>query len=534
MRHDSFMSVRLIPKGQPLSEGPTYQNPSSIERLILVIPPQLGLLEGFANGVISLANYVGGHLPELTIETLDLGLTSETALRATIEAALAEVQGAVMVGISTTTASYQSALIVAGAFRSVRPDCVVVFGGHHASTQGPVVLSAHKGLVDIIVHDEGEVALTSLIEKFPDLGQVPGISYVEPSGKIRRNRPAQLLSEEALDSIHPDLEHGQLSSAPGKFDHITYVSARGCPLRCSFCSEAGQAIRAKSVPAILADIRHLVVDLGYRSIAIEDNFFAHSRKRTIEICSALAELRTEVEFGWDCQTRVESLDRPGLIRAMQHAGCTAVYIGVEALNEDHLLYLGKSRSPKRYLQRLSQRVVPDLLASRIDCFINLQLGLPDEDQRHRVRSLEHLAILGRLALAAGKLITVFPQLHVVYPGTQHFREAVRQDRFGPETESVFERFTAWENQQQPIFRWLGEHFAHGVGGIPEGILEVAALRRGTFQVDPQRVMEVSTYLRRIEDLPGISVFRYGSFLAKPQEQAEPKCSGSNELDFAAG
>jgi len=125
---------------------------------------------------------------------------------------------------------------------------------------------------------------------------------------------------------------------------------------------------------------------------------------------------------------------------------------------------------------------------------------------------------------------------VVYPGTQHFREAVRQDRFGPETESVFERFTAWEARQQPIFRWLGEHFAHGVGGIPEGILEVEALRRGIFKVDPERVMEVSTYLRNIEDLPGISVFRYGSYLARPQGQDDLKCLGSrsDELDLAAG
>jgi hypothetical protein len=505
-----------------------------IDRLLLVIPPQLGLLEGFANGVISLANYVGGQLPEIAIETLDLGVTPDRLLPRVIEQAIGGIPGRVMVGISTTTASYQSTLNVARIVRSTREDCVIIFGGHHASTQAQTIFCSHPGLVDIVVHDEGEVALTSVIELYPELGTVPGISYVGSSGEIQRNKPAPPLTEPQLDRIHPDLLHGRLRSAPGKFDHITYVSARGCPLRCSFCSEAGWAIRAKTVPAVVADIRHLVADLGYRDIAIEDNFFAHSRKRTLEICEGLTELRREVKFGWDCQTRVESLDRPGIIPALERAGCTAVYIGVESLNPDQLEYLGKSRSPKRYLQRLSQRVVPDLLASSIDCYINLQLGLSGEDETHRGQSLLELTRLGRLAVAAGKQITVFPQLHVVYPGTQHFREAIRQSRFGPDTESVFERFTAWESRQQPVFRWLGEHFAHGVGGIPEGILEVEALRRGEFQVDPESVLEVSTYLRQIEEVPGIAVFRYGSFLAKPQGRSDNQDSPSYEFSLAAG
>ena len=266
--------------------------------------------------------------------------------------------------------------------------------------------------------------------------------------------------------------------------------------------------------AVVRDIRHLVEDLGYRRIAIEDNFFAHSRKRTLELCSALEELRRDLDFTWDCQTRVESMDRRGLLAAMERAGCEAVYLGVEALNEEQLLYLGKTRRPDGYLQALQDRVVPSLLASRVDCYINLQLGLPGETDSHRNETLEGLRALGSMAFERGREITIFPQLHVVYPGTQHFHEGVKEGRFGDDGYRVFEEFTRWEARQKPILTWLGEHFAHGVGGLPEGILLAEKLREGRFEVNPDRVFEVSTYLRAMEQAPGIRVFRYGAYLAK--------------------
>ena len=125
-----------------------------------------------------------------------------------------------------------------------------------------------------------------------------------------------------------------------------------------------------------------------------------------------------------------------------------------------------------------------------------------------------LKSLGKLADAKGKTITIFPQLHVIYPGTPHFHQGVFQGRF---PRDIFETFTKWEFRQTPVLYWLGEHFAHGSGGIPEGILKPEVLRDGGFMgmgeaVDTKMVFRISAMLRTIDRLKGVSTFNYGNYI----------------------
>jgi anaerobic magnesium-protoporphyrin IX monomethyl ester cyclase len=476
----------------------------------LVHPPQQGLLEGFSSGLISLADYVTKALPAVRVSLLDFGLSAATDIESQLRDYLQRVDGQLFVGVSTTTASYQSALQVVRIFKALAPTCVTVLGGHHASAQADVVLRTHH-TVDYVICGEGERSLVEFLKGFPEVGKVPGLAFRTGLG-TSVNEACPPLDTHDLDDIAPSFNGTGLRSAPGKFDHTTYVSARGCPLRCAFCAVSGEPIRCRSVSAVIRDLRWLVGEKGYRSIAIEDNHFAQSPQRTIELCSAIEQLQRELPFRWDCQTRVESC-RPDVLTAMEQAGCEAIYLGVEALDPEQLLYLSKTRTPGDYVRSLRDEVVPWLLRSSIDCYLNLQLGLPAEGEGHRTNTLAILQELGTKALEAGKQIVIFPQLHVVYPGTRHHEEAKIEGRLGPDAENVFERFTAWEARQQPILRWLGQHFAHGTGGIPEGILCPDRLRRGEFEVSPTVVLEVINYLEAMRTTPGLRVFNYSKYLA---------------------
>jgi len=490
------------------------------KKLLLVHPPQAGLLEGFASGLIALANFVSGEDPGAHVELVDLGLNRADDIEQEIALFLGPSEVPPFIGITTTTATYQGALRVAEVVKRLNRVAVVVLGGHHASAQADVVLSRHD-CVDYVIRGEGEIALATLLRLYPDVAEVPNLSYRQGSG-IRHNATAPLLAQDQLDRLPATFRGRGLRSAPGKFDHATYVSARGCPLKCAFCAVANERIRSKSVDAVVDDLRVLISELGYRRIAIEDNFFAHSPKRTLELCAALSGLRRELQFSWDCQTRVESMRRPDIVRAMEAAGCEAAYLGIESLHRDQLLYLAKTHSPDAYVRALEEEVLPQLLRSRIDCYMNIQVGLPGEGTTHRESTLGALSRYGQLAVAHGKSILIFPKLHVVYPGTRHFQDALAQGRFGPLGADVFEAFTAWEERQEPVLRWLGAHFAHGTGGIPEGILARDQLRQGCFQVDADAVLSIVSYLEAIEAIEGISVFRYGRYLA-PSTASKELC-----------
>lgn len=479
-----------------------------LRNLLLVMPPQQGLLRGFATGLISLANYVEQNLPEVLIDLLDLSSDKREELDTKIQDnPLSQIDNLV-VGITTTTASYQSALNVARNFKKINPTCLVILGGHHAGADAETVLRSHPDFVDFVIVGEGETSLMSFLSSYPEVSSVPGLAFLNDSAYFE-NPPPLLLEEKELDLIPTTFRGNGLSSSPGKFDHVTYVSARGCPLKCAFCSVGNQRIRAKSVPQVVRDIEYLVRS-GFSRIAIEDNFFAHSPSRTKQLCEALSGLRhAGVDFTWDCQTRVESMAHDWIIPVMAEACCEAVYLGVESLNEDQLLYLHKTSHPRRYLDLLLDVVVPRLLKSPIDCYINVQLGILGENEQHDIHTLEVLKHLGKAAIEANKIITIFPQLHVVYPGTPHFKMGLEQGRF---LRTVFETFTAWESQHTPVLTWLGEHFAHGTGGLPEGILVSQKVRSGDYEVNVDEVFRISAMLKKINRIPGIRVFNYGAHL----------------------
>ncbi|MCY3019709.1 MAG: radical SAM protein [Planctomycetota bacterium] len=481
-------------------------------RLLLIMPPQPGLLGGFATGLVSLANYVSRRAPSIDTEVLDLSASSLSDSREQVHASFSGgINDLVFVGITTTTASYQSALRVAEIAKGVAPRCVVVFGGHHASADAEHVLRKHIGGVDIVIAGEGERSLAELLREYPNVERVHGAVYLR-DGSLVRNPSPGFLTQDELDSLPVTFEKHRLVGIPGKFDHVTYVSARGCPLRCSFCSVGDERIRPKSIPAILRDLNQLL-EAGFRRIAIEDNFFAHSPARTRDLCLAIAEFRHTHNgaFTWDCQTRVESIARSNTVRLLAKAGCEAVYIGVESLHAEHLRYLGKTANPADYIEQLNQLVIPRLLDSPVECYLNLQFGLPGESQAHERRTIEILADLGSKAASKGRTITLFPQLHVVYPGTRHFQDGLAQGLFPGD---VFESFTAWEFEQAPVRFWLGEHFAHGTGGLPVGILNGPALKTGRYEVDADAILRISGTLKAISRLPGITTFHFGNYLIK--------------------
>lgn len=479
-------------------------------KLILVVPPQYGLLEGFVNGLICLANYVTQNLAGVSVDLLNLSSThaqlTEKAIR---KACIRQPYEHLVVGVTTLTAFYQSALHVAKTFKDIVPECTVVFGGHHASADAETVLRNHSETVDFVITGEGEKALVEFLIKLetPNVYETRGLAYLRGED-FHQNPSPRFLGQDELDSIPITYRDEGVLGTPGKFGHTTLITARGCPHRCAFCAVANERIRTKSIGQVVSDILELRRK-GYTNIAIEDNFFAHSLKRTDELCGALEGLqRRGLRFTWDCQTRVESMMRTGVIDRLAAAGCQAVYLGVESLCPDHLFFLRKTTNPSRYIDCVYE-VVRRLLDSPVDCYINIQFGLPGETAEHNEHTHRVLSNLGELAHAKGRVLTIFPQLYVVYPGTQHFLTGLEKGVF---PRNVFETFTSWEVSQTPILVWLGEHFAHGTGGLPQGILEPEPLRAGAYEVNPEAVTRISNALRVLNHLKGIKIFDYKDHL----------------------
>ena len=87
--------------------------------LLLVMPPQVGLLGGFATGLSSIANFIKPRLDSVQVQLLDLSNDSVTSLHSIILRKGIRFAKNTIVGITTTTASYRAALAVATAFKNL-------------------------------------------------------------------------------------------------------------------------------------------------------------------------------------------------------------------------------------------------------------------------------------------------------------------------------------------------------------------------------------------------------------------------------
>ena len=299
--------------------------------LLLIQPPQPGLLDGFANALIDLGNFILNHEPLADVSILDLGPADAKKTKLQLTNALNDLgSNQAVIGITTTTASYQSALSVARMIKGHSNAHTVVLGGHHASPQHDVILRHHQKFIDVVIRGEGELPLCALVQ-----GHVPseieGTSSLQ-SGFLRVNGEPRSLTTEELDTLRVDFR-GQLFQWRQGSSIVPPTSRPGMPPAVRFLRR-----RRRANPREVGFPRHrglacLVFERGYQRIAIEDNFLGHKRSRTLELCAAIRAFRNQTgsRFTWDCQTRLEFVRDPEVIAALESAGCESVYVGVEAL-----------------------------------------------------------------------------------------------------------------------------------------------------------------------------------------------------------
>ena len=491
----------------------------------LVNPPTEKALEGFPGSLPQMKVWAEKS-SDVDVRILDLAGVAQSE-DAIVEALLDYDFQESYVGITATTATYQSALRTARALKRNNPDVTIVLGGHHVkeaqapskgyvfpgwkeySGEATVVLENHPE-IDLCCTGEGERTLDDLLSGKP-LEEVRGIAYRTDKGIVKNPLASRLVGSD-LDTISiKDFDEESLEKMK-QFDNVNYISATGCPMSCSFCSVGREKVESKSLSRKMEELEYLIEKFPQvrkdERISIQDNFFGKSIRDTRALCEAIVarhEEDPEFYFNWDCQTRVESMTNPTLTDLMKEAGCVSVYLGVENFSEDVLKYLHKAigKDVEKYL-RCARTSIGNLLDSNIDVYMEYQTGMSMETEEHRRENIQALRELGKTTSERGKEITVFMSLSVVYPGTNL---AHRMFKDGVPRES-FETFTEWEDQQEGLKGYLERNFAHGAGGIPTGVIDMEDFKSGEIRFDYDKLLAIDKYLEEIRKIEGIHLFNY--------------------------
>ncbi len=334
--------------------------------------------------------------------------------RLSLNELIKKIKDSIIVGISSTTPTFSTALKYAKEIKKRLPNVFVILGGVHVTFKPYDAIK--NDFVDAVCIGEGEQTIVEVAERVEagrSLRGVRGIIYRE-GDKIVENKRREFIED--LDSLpFPafDLMPLEKYTVLGhKLEHFPMITSRGCPYSCRYCSSSlfmGKRFRARSAENVVDEIQWLVDDFGAKHIAFGDDTFTLSKRRVLEICRELRSRGIEVE--WSCSSRVDTVDYE-LLKEMKKAGCTAIYYGVESACESVLKY---------YKKRINlddvKRVVDLTKRVGIQTICSFIIGAP-------IESLEDMKKTLKFAI---KLDPDYAQFSILtpYPGTEIYDEAKR-------------------------------------------------------------------------------------------------------------
>lgn len=244
-----------------------------------------------------------------------------------------------IVGISTTTETYNCGMRIAAYVKKNNSDITVIIGGCHVSFEYKDALDS--GYVDYVIRNEGEITtkelLDYLIRGIGGIERIDGICYKNMSGEIIRNKNRKYIDD--LDSLPiPDRLLYDLKSYTFP---ASISTSRGCPGNCIFCAAtalSGGCYRIRSARSIINEFIYLK-KMGFKHVNIIDDTMTANINRLNEFLDIMIEQK--IDMNWNCESRVDIMTK-SLLQKMKDAGCVTIQFGVEAGSQEMLDCLKKN------------------------------------------------------------------------------------------------------------------------------------------------------------------------------------------------
>lgn len=281
-----------------------------------------------------------------------------------------------IIGISAFSTQFNAVRYLSDYIKSKR-NVPIIVGGPLATYQPNFALQNTKA--DICVIGEGEFTVIDLLKGFDRIETVKGIAY-KKNGSVFKNAPQDKLV--SLDELPvPDFDifdiqkylHQQNAySRKAELNHnaITFMTSRGCPYSCHFCSKSSRNYRSMSPQKMYEWIYLLKKEFNVQEISFGDELFLASKKRFLEFSPMLKSLNVL----WGAQARINHMDDEflGLIK---ESGCVGVGYGIESGSQKILNNMNKNIKVEQI-----EEIMKKTMELKIPVKVQLIFGYPGEDE----------------------------------------------------------------------------------------------------------------------------------------------------------
>jgi anaerobic magnesium-protoporphyrin IX monomethyl ester cyclase len=316
--------------------------------------------------------------------------------------------------------------------RTVRqrfPDALFVAGGEHITALTEYSLRDCPE-IDCAVRGEGEQAFFEICEAHESgnsFSEIAGIAYIDKSGAYAEAAPTRIRDIGQLPwPVWPEDYIEKLWRAGKSYGVQTardmpVTASRGCPYRCTFCSNPQMWTTRyvlRDIDDLIGEIKSYVERYDITALQFYDLTAITKKRWTIEFCNRLiAEGLDYLRWSLPSGTRSEALDAETL-GMLKRTNC------------NYLVYAPESGSPET-LELIKKRIDLDKLtksvleAKRQGIIVrtNLIIGFPHERHRHVFETIRY-----GLYLAWKGADEVSINIFSPYPGTEIFAALVTEGK----------------------------------------------------------------------------------------------------------
>ncbi len=234
------------------------------------------------------------------------------------------------------------------------------------------------GAFDTVVQGEGDLVVAPLVDALCSLPtpSVPGASWLE---------------DDVVRSLPPgapgDLDALPMPSFLGTDvrDFVPVLSSRGCPHRCTYCSEPSHwgCHRTRSPESVVAEMVERAGEYGCGDFHFHDDLINGDLAWLDRFTSLLIE--AERGFRWESFCAPEGLSAARLGQ-MRRSGCVLLKLGVQSFSPRVLGLMGRPRNVS-----FARAAILDAARSGISMHFDMLTCFPgetDEDHRLNVETIE--------------------------------------------------------------------------------------------------------------------------------------------------
>jgi radical SAM superfamily enzyme YgiQ (UPF0313 family) len=218
-----------------------------------------------------------------------------------------------LVGITTLTPTAPHAYALATQYRA-RGSAVVLGGMHPSTLPGEAARYA-----DSIVVGDAESVWPQLVADFE-------------AGHLQRRYRSDFAPLDGLPIPRRDLY-------PGTYFAETFISSKGCANACDFCSVwrfYGRRYRTRPIDEVVDELEGLS---ARRLIFFADDNLTLDHRRTIALCRRIVERGVRRRYA--IEGTLGLADDTELLHWLKRSGCQFVFVGLESLNTEPLVRIGK-------------------------------------------------------------------------------------------------------------------------------------------------------------------------------------------------